>query len=295
MRAPFAFPGNRADDCRISAMNACATILLSAVVLSVPAMSGAWPARADDQAVPAIRIEVTDARFRLVKPDGSVLQGANLVGLIMHLRNADGEPIDIRIDSVTLPASAPDAEIELYGLSRRDAGRAWVPLCKPGADGRALGFPLPGATPADEEMPASGGTFSITCTAGARGKCVMLGYRPWAVAASGESLQPYFAACVGMMRADYCGDGRSYTRPGVKVDMWDRAGVQAPQTSLSFEAAWGSDGAVCMRRTRVAGIATTAEIANACPRLADHIEDCEVWSQSSAAGALMWNRSPGGD
>ncbi len=274
-------------------MNLRTRILLSAVIAGVSAVGCAWPARAEDTSGAAPHIAVTDARFRVIKTDGSILHGASLIGLILHLRNGLGDPIDIRIDSVTLPAGEPDAGVELYGLSHRIAGsKDWIPLCKPGADGRALGFPLPGATPADDETPASGGEFSITCTAGARGKCVMLGYRPWAVSESGESLRPYFAACVQMMRADYCGDGKSHTRPGVQVDMWDRAGVQTLQTSLPFEAAWGPEGAVCLARSRVADVATLADVQKTCPRLAAHADDCESWSQHPANGALIWNRSP---
>ncbi len=274
-------------------MNRRTCIFLFAAILSASATGGPWPAAADDAPSAAPRIEVTDARIRVIKPDGSILRGADLVGLILHLRNGQGDPIDIRIDSVTLPAGKPDAGVELYGLSHWGAGSTgWIPLCKPGADGRALGFPLPGATPTDEETPVSGGEFSITCTAGARGKCVMLGYRPWAVAEDGQSLRPYFAACIRMMRADYCGDGRPHTRPGVQVDMWDRAGVQTAQTSLPFEAAWGAEGAVCMKRPRVADAATLADVQSACPRLAAHADDCESWSQLPANGALLWNRSP---
>jgi hypothetical protein len=274
-------------------MNLRACIFLSAAIASISAMGGAWPSRAGDASASVPRIEVADARFRVIKADGGILHGPDLVGLILHLSNGAGDPIEIRIDSVTLPLGKSDAGIEFYGLSRRIAGsKEWAPLCKPGADGRALGFPLPGATPTDDETAASAGEFSITCTAGARGKCVMLGYRPWAVAANGESLRPYFAACVRMMRADYCGDGRPHTRPGVQVDMWDRAGVQAPQTGLPFEAAWGPEGAICMKRSRVADAATLANVQKDCPRLAEHVDDCESWSQLPANGALLWNRSP---
>lgn len=273
-------------------MNLRTRILLSAAIASVLAVGRTWPAGADEAPSAPPRIEVTDARFRVIKSDRGILHGVDLVGLILHLRNGLGDPIDIRIDSVILPAGKPDAGVELYGLSHRLAGSTdWMPLCKPGADGRALGFPLPGTTPTDDETPASGGKFSITCTAGARGKCVMLGYRPWAVAENGEPLRPYFAACVRMMRADYCGDGRPHTRPGVQVDMWDRAGVQSPQTGLPFEAAWNANGALCVARPRVASISTLADLLDSCPRLAAHVDDCESWSQHPPSGALLWNRS----
>jgi hypothetical protein len=250
---------------------------------------GGHSASAGESAAP--RIEIVDARFRILLPSGQTLAGRDLIGVILHLRNAQDQPLEIRIDSVEPHGAEGESGIELYDLSRKTGAGVWAPLCKPGADGRALGFPLPGASPTDDETPAAGGDFSIACTAGARGKCVMLGYRPWAKADDGASLGPYFAACVRMMRADYCGDGRSHTRAGIKVDIWDRAGVQAPQTDLPFEAAWSPDGAVCLRRARVPAVATTAEVLRACPRLATHADDCEAWSQDPASGALLWNRS----
>jgi hypothetical protein len=240
------------------------------------------------------RIEVTEAKFKIDLGDGRILQGMDLVGVILHLRNRAGEPIEIRIDSVASPAGNAASGVELYGLSRRNAGSAWSPLCKPGADGRALGFPLPGTD--DEDAEVAGNSFSIACTAGARGKCVMLGYRPWATAVGSESLRPYFDSCVRMMRADYCGDGRSHTRAGVHVDMWDRAGVQKAQTDLPFEAAWGPDGALCLAHARVPNISTLEEVLASCPRLAAHpAGDCESWSRRSDSGALIWNRAAIGD
>lgn len=266
--------------------------LAKSSLVAIVLLAGFHQAAAAAGADSAPRVEVTGARFEIDLDDGRILQGADLVGVILHLRDRGRKPLEIRIDSVTALTGQPAADVELYGLSRRDAQGGWSPLCKPGADGRALGFPLPATIAPYGDVEAEGGSFSIACTAGARGKCVMLGYKPWA-AANGESLQPYFEACVRMMRADYCGDGRSYTRPGIRVDMWDSAGVQTAQTDMPFEAAWRPDGAVCLSRTRAAAIGSLAGVLAACPRLAKHSPaQCESWSGSSGSGALLWNRSP---
>jgi hypothetical protein len=261
--------------------------LLAALAL----LAGILPIAAG--AAQAPRIEVTQAKFRIDLGDGRVVAGADLVGVILHLRDGAGRPLEIRIDSVTSPSEQPASGIELYGLSRRDAQGAWSPLCKPGADGRALGFPLPATAPSDDDVAADGGGFSIACTAGARGKCVMLGYRPWAAAANGESLRPHFEACVRMMRADYCGDGRSYTRPGIRIDMWDSAGIQAAQADMPFEAAWGPNGAVCLTKVRVPALSSLADVLAACPRLASlPSSTCDSRSPRPGNGALIWNASP---
>jgi hypothetical protein len=259
-------------------------------VIFIASLFAGWQGIAIADSPP--RVEVTEAKFKIILGDGRILQGQDLVGAILHLRNRSGDPIEIRIDSMTLAAGNSDSGIELYGMSRRDARSEWLPLCKPGADGRALGFPLPGVDAADEDAEAGGDSFSIACTAGARGKCVMLGYRPWATGAGGESLRPYFDACVRMMRADYCGDGRSYTRPGIRVDMWDSAGVQTAQTDMPFEAAWSPDGALCLARIRVPGLSTLKDLLAVCPRLAaTPPAECEAASRRPESGALLWNRS----
>lgn len=248
---------------------------------------------ASARAVAAPLVDVSQAKFRIDLGEGRILEGAGLVGVILHLRDRTGEPLEVRIDSVTSPLDRPDSGVELYGLSRHGSDGAWAPLCKPGADGRALGFPLPASARSDEDGGLGGDGFSIACTAGARGKCVMLGYRPWARAPNGESLQPYFEACVRMMRADYCGDGRSHTRPGIQIDMWDRAGVQVAQSDMPFEAAWGPDGAVCLAKVRVSALSSLDEILAGCPRLAAvPPSSCESGSKAPGGGALMWNGSP---
>ena len=65
------------------------------------------------------------------------------------------------------------------------------------------------------------------------------------------------AACVRMVRADYCGDGTPHTRNGTKINFWDNSGVLAddPWPGMRFEAAWSPQGAVCVARTRLPEVA----------------------------------------
>jgi hypothetical protein len=131
--------------------------------------------------------------------------------------------------------------------------------------------------------------FTLTCASGATGKCVGLGYKPLPEA-NGESLWDYHQACVRMMRADYGGDGSAHTRNGTRIDISDRLGIQLPEHDpggLSFEAAWGPEGAACLRHTRVPEILSHNELARLYPRLAGDIgPNC-----SEATPALLWNRS----
>ena len=109
--------------------------------------------------------------------------------------------------------------------------------------------------------------FNVTCSSGAIGKCVRLGYKPWKRLPDGTALWDHHQACVRMMRADYCGDGQSFTRDGTLIDLYDRLGLQKdePAPGMRFEAGWGKDGAICVARARIPEKVTLEELARRCP------------------------------
>lgn len=82
-------------------------------------------------------------------------------------------------------------------------------------------------------------------------KCVELGYRPWVVGGMHQ-------ACVRAMRADYCGDGRSFTRDGTMIDLFDSRMILVPEvapphpgSSWEDEAEWTPYGASCLSAERI--------------------------------------------
>jgi hypothetical protein len=120
-------------------------------------------------------------------------------------------------------------------------------MCPPGPDGLDMGFPVSGSWTQDgRHIPGS--KFLLACTAGAIGKCIRFGYKPWKVGPHGERLWDYHQACTRMIRADYCGDGHSWTHNGTEIDLYDHIGInrRRPDETMSFEAAWGGQGAVCV-------------------------------------------------
>jgi len=120
---------------------------------------------------------------------------------------------------------------------------------------------------------------------------VRFGYAPWRRAPDGQPLTNWFNACVRMMRGDYCGDGRPFTRDGTWVDIYDRIGIQKSDedASLTFEAAWGPGGAICVAKTRLKDLIDLDGLGRICPRLEGHLGP-EICTERSD-DALILNRS----
>jgi ADYC domain len=138
---------------------------------------------------------------------------------------------------------------------------------------RRLGFPLAGAFTGHGRHIVMPGRFLITCTGAPKRKCVRFGYKPWRQGPDGASLLAYYQTCVRLVRADYCGDGIGHTRNGTPIDLFDRIGIQPDEAVLgmTFEAAWGPDGAVCVRHTRLKEALDAAVLLQQCPRLARYV------------------------
>jgi hypothetical protein len=247
---------------RISA-KAFAAVLVWACVPGFPVAVHAGEAEA------ARKVEVVGTTFRITTADGRVLTGAGLIGAVLTLDDSSGRRLSVRIDTVRPDPKDPTGETFLHTFMVRDeASGAWANLCTPDADGLAAGFPLSGIWTAGGEHVASHEAFGLSCTSGAIGKCVRMGYRPWQTGPDGASLRAHHQACVRMVRADYCGDGTGHTRDGTPINVYDRLGIQAadPAPDMRFEAAWSADGAVCVRQVRVAEAGSLAALVRSCPR-----------------------------
>jgi hypothetical protein len=240
-------------------------------------------------AAPEVRaLTVVGTRVLVREADGALASNEDLIGSLLVARSEGGIRNAYRIDSIEPDPKDPSGETLLYELSTKDpVTGAWTPACKPDAAGVAKGFPLEGVwTPGGEHVRAPG-QFEITCTSGAIGKCVRMGYKPWKGAAMWDRHQ----ACVRMVRADYCGDGTAHTRDGTLIDVFDDAGIQKdePDPGMSFEAGWGKDGAVCVSHTRVPEVWTLAQARAACPaRLG---AACTEERAREDSRALLFNRS----
>lgn len=185
-------------------------------------------------------------------------------GTIVDAVDDDGNSVTLRIDR-TEP-DPTDSELRLYSVSLRSAS-GWVPYCSPDMEGRSAAIPLAGSWhPVVGRVAGGKDVFTFACTSGAIGKCVRFGYKPWKTV-QGRSLAPYHDACVRMVRADYCGNGRSHTATGVRIDLYDRIGIQKPDPDAAsreeFEAAWGPGGVEYLRIPRLGE--DVAAIVRECP------------------------------
>jgi hypothetical protein len=208
---------------------------------------------------------VDGTAFRIVRGDRVLPQG-ELVGARLTVKDANGVRLVVRIDEERPDPVDPAEEIHLYKLSIQDGQTGeWRNMCQPDPDGVAMSFPIQGTWTSDGRH-LHDQSFSVTCTSGAIGKCVRFGYKPWKVGPNGEPLWDYHQACVRMVRADYCGDGTSWTRDGMPIDVYDRLGIQVPDRSqnMQFEAAWGRDGAVCVSHPRVSERITLDDLLKRC-------------------------------
>jgi ADYC domain len=243
-------------------------------------------------AAPGPSLTVEGTAFHVMRPDGTVLAQESLPGTVVVLGDGSGAQRHIRIDGVERDARDPAGEVVLYTLSEQDATtHLWRNACGTDPDGRQLGFPLAGAFTADGRYAPLPGRILVTCTAGAEGKCVRFGYKPWRTTPEGVSLEPYYQACVRLVRADYGGDGVGHTRNGTPIDLFDRIGIENDEIApgMTLEAAFGPDGAVCVAHTRLPEVLSMPDLARLYPRLAGHLgADC-----GTGAPALLFVRSFG--
>ncbi|HYE48203.1 MAG TPA: ADYC domain-containing protein [Azospirillaceae bacterium] len=252
------------------------------------------PGAARDGAAGGPRLTVKGTEFEIVHADGTIQRGTGVVGATMDLAAADGSSLRLRIDAAWHDPRDADGDVLLYRISVFDpAGGQWSDLCPADQDGLRAALPMAGSwTEAGEHLPTE--EFSLSCTGGAQAKCVRLGYKPWKSTPGGASLWKHHQACVRLLRADYCGDGRSHTVDGTAVNIFDDAAIQVrADAGMSFEAGWGPEGAVCLRKVRIPDIARLQDVRAACPRLAAQ-PDCTE-ARARGLGALLFNESADGE
>ncbi|WNG28189.1 hypothetical protein F0U62_32425 [Cystobacter fuscus] len=207
-------------------------------------------ARLGDKTLSGLRLK----GGRLVAPSAS----QELEGAVLQGAASDGTPVEVAVCGAEV--SAEDPSLVKYQIQVwNGVSASWENPCI--ATGRVpspRALAVPGVWDESGARSDKGGKFTFACENGAIAKCVNWGYRPWAKK-GGSSLAELHQACTRMARADYCGDGRSHTRDNNLIDMYDGLNVstRTKESSAawdvnraSFEAAWSTEGATCLSRTR---------------------------------------------
>ncbi len=237
---------------------------------------------------------VVESALIAVRADGTVSAPEALIGMALPLGSPENGGYSVRINAIQADPYQPI--LTLYDVSYfNPTTNAWEPLCYPGPHGLALAVPIPGYWRRDGTyQPLPDGQFTFTCTAGAHVKCLRMGYYPWASTPDGASLTPYHQACTRMMRADYCGNGTPFTVAGKRIQVIDTTGRRAPPLERygAFEAVWGVEGAVCVRRPRVPDQFPLDKVLQVCTSLREHVgKHCNKALLHSHPKALIANWS----
>jgi hypothetical protein len=209
-------------------------------------------------------------QFSASTGSGQSVSGLDLVGaeaLLSVQPSGQSQPTEyrLRFDSIYGDPTRPGGDVFLYDVSVAAAGSStWKSLCTDSSGG-----PVPAIPIRNYWDPQSGAridnpnAITFACTSGALGKCVRLGYRPWAQATRCKngacatvSLADHHQACTRMIRADYCGNGTSYTLNGTLIEVYDELSpqVQANTMGWSVEAHWSPSGAACLSSARHAAL-----------------------------------------
>jgi uncharacterized protein YjbI with pentapeptide repeats len=176
---------------------------------------------------------------------GADFQDAEFLGNL-----GNGSTVRLRISAISA-APSPNEDLNLYDVKFLDSAGVWQPACRDSTGSPVLAMPLQGTWDYRRGVPGGGAKtedparFTFACMGGALAKCVLWGYRPWATF-NNVQLAAYHQACTRLVRADYCGDGTSYTQQGSRINLYDQLGIQQDTEDWAFEAEWDAGGARCI-------------------------------------------------
>jgi ADYC domain len=196
-----------------------------------------WPFGFADLNGASLKVATTMAPVALVGgalvADGFASTEA-LRGKMLEATTRDGARFSVEITRVESEQGLVRVEIEIDGQA----------ACAAGDHGVFVG----GAWNERGAHTSEPGTVTYSCGSGVIAKCAGWGYTPWTVGDANHQ------ACTRLARADYCGDGNSWTMERTPIGLVDALGIRVSPVDdrYSFEASWGPDGAVCVNQTRYA-------------------------------------------
>ena len=200
------------------------------------------------------------------------------VGRRLYIENVEEvQGLDLKLVAIeTISARGQKLAALQLEESSPERGSVGTNICKMRSDGSTWLIPMVGRWSIEGKLNRAASGATLACASGALGKCAGWGFPPWVA-------KDAFSACVRMVRADYCGDGRSHTRAGVLISFEYPA--QATIGNRRFEAFWGADGAHCVETTRVPELFAVDDLLNQChDRLIGNLSlhSCKLVNSSDA-------------
>lgn len=222
------------------------------------------------------KVEIVSGRLR-GRRGATFYHDDELLGSRWLLSPIEGSPVEMWISEYTVISSAQTR----YTFQTLDANGAVVHVCDPTPQGDHSAVPVKDRTvdPATGEAAFRARTLYLACVSGAVGKAYTWGYSP--------SQPADLTAAIRMVRADYCGDGTSWTTAGTSVQVHDAWGINTfAQASQANEAVWTATGLACLSQPRwtifnAAQVSCDGAAIPSCP------EDVDL---TTYAGTLFWTK-----
>ncbi|NUQ74390.1 MAG: pentapeptide repeat-containing protein [Polyangiaceae bacterium] len=222
-----------------------------------------------------------------VTSKGTVLSGSQLIGAEFTTTLADGRTVLLQIEDHEAESTKyPNDKIHRYVVkfTLPDETNEWAYVCGT-QDGEPLrAIPLRGTWNHGEGVPGGGSkindptAITFACEHYALYKCVELGYEPWIGVSKKLNLGNHHQACTRMIRADYCGDGQSWTVNGTLVNVYDALGIQKDTENWDIEAEWNTNGATCLSHQRIQDL--------------DTVPSCSFWKSPTTCGTkVKWSKT----
>ncbi len=231
-------------------------------------------------------VQLTETQL-IGRRGSSIRSGSEMIGSILLARRGNGETVMMAVRGVVPPAAGTTAW--KYFIEYRETDKTWYPVCED-ASGPIGAIALNGIWDHRQGAPGGGGhvadatKFTFACdNVGSIGKCVRMGYESWRTSGTVQ-LTNHLAACVRLMRGDYCGDGVSHTQNGNRVNLYDALSIQDDTEDWVIESEWDQHGARCfypLNRSRAGIPCYDARVELACGS-----------PSNFSAGALLMNETP---
>ncbi len=236
--------------------------------------------------------DVTFDHGELFASDGtSKVSQYGLIGWTLRAKRASGEELDAEIYAFNWVLDWTDAggALPTYGLAYLDPDTETLTNVCEGMtlDETSVVF-LEGErydTSDGSVIPNQDHIVSAACRGHAIAKMAMVKYVPY----DGQTSPEEREATIRMFRADYCGDGTSYTADGTPLEFTDIGAhntVEFDPDTMSdvLEAHWTSEGATCVAKPRLPLYQLQKQNANDNSFLPCHPPECDEFFDGNGQG-----------